>query len=143
MCAAMIINTIKKLQVDGFAIAASMNQSHSFSLFNPIPRIPNSATFPWGMVEVFSAYGISSNWQSFTSFAQLSDLLVAKNMIIVLTANYQPLSAHYRILVSIDQDHLGFVDPAFPQENIQYQPVDTFIASWHKALDTIIKIPDQ
>jgi hypothetical protein len=139
----MVINTIKGLHVDGFAIAEAMNHPSGKKWYTPVPRIPNSATFPWGIVEVFSEYRIKSTWQPFTSFARLSNLLSYGNMVIVLTANYQARTAHYRILVAINPDNLGFVDPAYPEGIIQFQPMDSFISSWQKALDTIINIPNQ
>ena len=143
LCAAMVINTIKGLRIDGFVIADAMNHQTNNNWLALIPRIPNSATFPWGIVSALAGYGITSNWRSFTPFASLTNLISKKYLIIVLTASYQPVSAHYRILVSIAPDYLGFVDPAYPQENLQFQPVDSFISSWHRAVDTIIMIPNQ
>jgi hypothetical protein len=143
LCAAMVINTLKGLKVDGFSLAASMNDPRNNPGVGLFPRIPDSATFPWGIISVFAGYGIKANWSSFTPFARLAELLKAGSMLIVITATYQPVTAHYRILASVASDHLGFVDPAYPQEVIQYQPMDAFVSNWHRALDTIINIPNQ
>ena len=139
-CAAMAINAIKGSHLDGNDLALSMNRPGFDHFLITIRRIPNYATFPWGIVDVLSENGIKSSWKFFSNFSDLSSLISQKNILIILTATYQPLSGHYRILASIEDDKIGFIDPAHPEQDIKYQPRPSFLLEWQNAFNPLITI---
>jgi hypothetical protein len=137
-CAAMSINTIKGTHVDGNDLALGMNHPSFSFIFPVIRRIPDYATFPWGIVNVLGQNSIKSNWRFFFTFSDLSILLPENYLLILLTATYKPLNGHYRILVSLEDDQIGFIDPAYPNSAIHYQPRPSFLLEWQNAFNPII-----
>jgi hypothetical protein len=139
-CAAMAINSIMDLHLDGSDLAKSMNHPR-FNLFIPvIRRIPEYATFPWGITDVLWEYGIKSSWKFFNAFSNLTELLPENLMLILLTATYKPINAHYRILASLENEQIGFVDPAYPVKEIHYQSRSSFLEEWKNAFNPIITV---
>jgi len=137
-CAAMTINTIKGTHIDGNDLASSMNRPRLNIVFPVIRRIPDYATFPWGIVDALGEYSVKSTWKFFQTFSDLSSLLPQLNLLIILTATNNPLNGHYRILVSMEDDQIGFIDPGYPAKDIQYQPRPAFLLEWQKAFNPII-----
>lgn len=140
-CTAIVLNTVKKSNIAGETIVEIMNKPSWNKLTPSIKRIPNGATFPWGIVETFSEFGIPSTWQAFSSFTKLEDELSSDFIFIILTALRHPVSAHYRVLTTIKEDIMGFVDPALPEKNITWQEKQLFIESWWTAGNILIRIP--
>jgi hypothetical protein len=139
-CAAMSINMIKGTHLDGNDLAASMNRPRFNIIFPIIRRIPDYATFPWGIVDTLGQNKINASWKFFYTFSDLSTLLPGTNLLIILTATYEPLNGHYRILVSLEDDQIGFIDPAYPVNGIHYQPRPSFLLEWQNAFNPIIMI---
>jgi hypothetical protein len=139
-CTATIINYIYHSQITGDSISEYMNHLHFLGWRLSIKRIPNFATFPWGVTDTLLEYGINSQLMIFTKFEQLCDLLSKNELIIVLTATFRPLTAHYRIVVSIDDNRLGFIDSAHNQYQICYQDKQSFLSGWQNTAHTIILI---
>ena len=137
-CAAMVINMVKGSHIDGNDLAQSMNRPR-FNLFYPIiRRIPDFATFPWGITDTLAENNILSTWKFFNYYSDLINLLPQKNILIVLTASYKPLSGHYRILTAIEEDRVGFIDPAYPVNEIHFQPRASFLLDWQNAFNPVI-----
>lgn len=130
-CAAMIINTFSDYKTSGEFIAESMNHP-TWKVWRPsIKRIPDSATFPWGVVDLLSEYGINSSWSCFNSLDKLSMEVNNRPWIIVITAKIKPLSAHYRIVTAIREDTIGFIDPAYSENIVTWQNKDDFVKGWN------------
>ena len=143
-CTAMVINLIKGLHIDGNDLAQSMNHPR-FNFFLPmIRRIPDYATFPWGITDSLAENGIISSWKFLNAYSDLSNFLPQKKILVILTATYKPLNGHYRILASLEEDRVGFVDPAYPVNEIHYQQRASFLLEWQNAFNPIItvQVPD-
>ena len=139
-CTAMVINTIHDSQLTGQQVAEKLNDPRQKPWYQPLRRIPDSATFPWGITAYLADHGINAQWRMFVPIIQLADYLNQGKLIIILTASIPHFSAHYRILVSIETQMLGFVDPAWSDGEIQYQPKEKFLTGWANSLHSIILI---
>lgn len=139
-CTAMAINTLKGTRLEGQTVAENLNDWRCKAWHQPLRRIPHSATFPWGITAFLTDYGLKTRWQIFTPFASLARLLDEGNLVITLTASLRHLLAHYRILGSIHHESMGFIDPAWPDGEIQYQSREKFLAGWVQTAHTMIAI---
>ena len=72
---ATVINALLKLQIDPSDLALEMARPVWRGIFLVIRRIPNWATFPWGMVDIFRVYGLKASWKLFTPIDYLIDKL--------------------------------------------------------------------
>ncbi|MCE1255616.1 MAG: hypothetical protein LWX83_18955 [Anaerolineae bacterium] len=62
------------------------------------------------------------------------------HIVIVLTALYKPLSAHYRLLTAIDSDFIEFIDPAYNQKSLSHESTERFIKTWKNAANIFIEV---
>ena len=58
----MVVNALRNEDLDGFDLAEKMNKPRLRGIFPIIRRWPNSATFPWGMIDVFRDHGLKARW---------------------------------------------------------------------------------
>lgn len=105
-----------------------------------IRRIPNWATFPWGVVDILRENGFRASWRMLTSKEHLIKCLLQGIIVIVITGNYFPLWAHYSIFVSISEGKIGLVDPATQETAISWVTEREFMLRWSKMGRIIIKV---
>lgn len=103
-------------------------------------RIPNWATFPWGLVDILRENGFAASWRVLTPKERLMECLLQDIIVIVVTGNYFPLWAHYSILVSISEGMVGLVDPANQETAISWLAEQEFMLRWSKLGRTIIQV---
>ena len=142
-CTAIAISYLTSNPVGGDQIAQEMNVIQWFKFPLSIKRIPNSATFPWGIVEMLKKHGVKSRWHIFSNLSRVAQDISDGNLIIVLTALYRPLSAHYRLLTGVDEKEISFIDPAYNQKSISCESKEAFLKKWRAAGNIFISIyPD-
>ena len=119
--------------LSGEYLAAHFNRLGS-SLKRIIPaRIPNYATFPWGIVNVFKHYHINARWEIFCRRDTLLSRINTNNIQIVLVGELLKRRTHYLILTGFDDKlGMGFVDPAYPNPSIHWIPEKIFITQWSR-----------
>lgn len=138
-CAAMIMHGIKGTPVLGSQIADDLNQRASNELLPILNRIPNSATFPWGITRVFRRAGIEADWRPFYTTQRLIQDLQKNILPITIIGGYKPAFwAHYTLLVAYDpHEGWGFCDPAYDGQKITWHAHDDFLKLW-KALGHLV-----
>lgn len=138
---AMIINALRDTPaLDGAAVARSMNTPRL--AFTPLPlliirRIPNWATFPWGIVDELNRHGIRARWKFGGREDDLRRALAEERIPVpILGEIWNPQFsrwpwAHVKILAARDDERgYGFVDPASPRAEMVWQPPFLFERLW-------------
>jgi len=128
---AMAANALAGLGVDGFELAEQLNHVRWRGLWPVIRRIPNWATFPWGVVDALRDLGIRARWRLFKDKAWLLDRLDTDEVLITITGSLRPLWAHMMVLLAYDdQRGYGFANPAFPEALLYWLPAAQFEQRW-------------
>jgi hypothetical protein len=133
-CAAITINTIKGTKLLGGKLADELNRPKFSSGFPFIRRIPNWATFPWGITSLFHENGIAGTSTFLSRDSIILASIIQGKIPIVVLGDYHPLWAHY-IIVSAYHSQLGWgiIDPAINIQKIWWMPFDYFNEKWSKA----------
>ncbi len=130
---AMVIGAILGRPVDGRQLAAQMNRPRW--RWGPLPhpvirRIPNWATFPWGVVDILRLNGIRARWRFGASEADLFLALEQDRIAMPIVGEFSPLWAHIKPLVAHDRvKGWGFVDPG-QREVLSWQSHGAFRKHW-------------
>ena len=130
--AAIILSTITPKNIDGSQLADDLNKIRWNGVLPVIRRIPNWATFPWGVLDVFKTSGIRTKISLFTKKEKLVQVINSGNIAITVNGGYKPLWAHYKIPVLYSGDQFGFVDPAYSKKQISMQNSDGFYTEWSR-----------
>jgi hypothetical protein len=139
--AAIILKMLDHQNINEKKISNELNKIHWKGIFPLIRRIPNWATFPWGVADIFSQYGISARWRWFCNYSHLIENLEKDRITIVLIGSWLTGWAHYKILAASDtQNGFGFIDPGFPNPDICWQPLGEFLTQWRFFARSIIEI---
>lgn len=133
---AIVVNAYKHQKVlEGDAVAQEMNEPRLRLSLLPlvIRRIPNWATFPWGIVDELRENGIPARWRIGATPADLQKALDEGRvpMPIIGEIKIPGIWAHVKPLAEIDSNRgYGFVDPAHAVAEITWQPKDDFERLW-------------
>ncbi|MBN1537029.1 MAG: hypothetical protein JW908_09880 [Anaerolineales bacterium] len=129
---ATIVNAFSGLSTDGAALAKKMNKPIWHGIFPVIRRIPNWATFPWGVVDVLKEFGFLAHW-GFRSNSDFLRLSIQKgNLPIPIIGSWRPLFAHVMTCVAWDSDGLwGFANTQISEKKIDWIPEDYFNKHWN------------
>ncbi len=87
---AVVVNTLCHTQLDGGKLADDLNQVAWRGIIPVVRRLPNSATFPWGMVDVFLRHDLKASWSLFTPINKLLALLKAGNILMPIIGTWRP-----------------------------------------------------
>jgi hypothetical protein len=139
-CAAIILSALSQNKTSGSDLSNQLNQIQWKGIVPVIYRIPNWATFPWGIARWLRDTGINARWKFFVKAEYLRANL-QKTIFIVTIGNLFPLWAHYKILTAFHADlGWGFVDPALNRSAIFWQTNDRFISQWNVFGRSVIEI---
>ena len=133
---ATVINAVRdQALVEGAAVAREMNRPR-LRWWGPLPlpvvrRIPNSATFPWGIADELGRNNIPCRWRFGAMEADLHQALLEDRIALPIVGGWIPLWAHVKILAAFHPNHgFGFVDAAHPKAEIVWQNESAFKRSW-------------
>jgi len=147
MCASMILNALSLSPRSGFDLAEDMNRVIWKAGFLPlIRRVPNWATFPWGVASVLEENGIKSRWKMFHHFDDLVDNIERQLLTIVIIGSWRPtVWAHYMIVAAYEPERgVGFVNSAHPRAELFWMPEDKFKHQWRAfGNQCILSFPDR
>jgi hypothetical protein len=129
-CAAIALSALNR-KADGYSLGKDLNKIQWKRGFPKIRRIPNWATFPWGLVDLFTRNGLFARWRPFNTQARLLKNLENDMINIVIIGGLIPLWAHTMILVAHNADtKWGFVNPANPSGDTYWIENNDFIYKW-------------
>jgi len=129
---ATIISAFTGLSIDGVALAKRMNKPSWRGIFPVIHRIPNWATFPWGMVNVLKDYGFSAHWGIRYTTDQLRMSIHKGNLPIPVIGSWRPVWGHVMTLVAWNEEGLwGFANTQMNEKKIDWKTEEYFIKHWN------------
>jgi hypothetical protein len=138
--AAIILNSLKDKKIDARELSIQLNHIEMKGILPVIYRIPNWATFPWGITRLLREAGITAKWKVWVKPQYLISHLVDQ-IFIVIIGSIIPLWTHYKILTVFDPDlGWGFVDPALKEPSISWQSKNSFLSQWNKIGRMVIEI---
>lgn len=128
---ATAIRALTGQEVEGLQISREMNRPAWRGPLPVIRRIPNWATFPWGMVDVFRRYGLQASWRPFASTERLLSLLEGGCVLLPIIGGWRPPWVHVMTLVEYEPRHgWGFVNTQRPERCIYWLEDSTFRRQW-------------
>ncbi|MBI3362752.1 MAG: hypothetical protein HY023_16750 [Chloroflexi bacterium] len=131
---AIVVNALTGSQIDGAILAEVMNQPRRWLGPLPIPvirRIPNWATFPWGITDQLQRHDIAARWRFGADEEDLFAALKENRIAMPIVGSLWPLWAHVKILAAHDPERgWGFVDPARSDGSLSWESERQFGSSW-------------
>lgn len=129
--AATVCNALLNLDLRGPELAEQMNRIVWKGIVPKVRRIPNSATLPWGMVDIFHLQGLQSKWRLFARTSYLFEGLARGLILMPMIGSLKPFSAHVMTLVAWDREKgFGFANTAYEQRDIFWETDPRFRATW-------------
>ncbi len=108
-----------------------MNEPAWFLFIPIIRRIPDWATFPWGITHLLREFHLRAGWRMFTSPAVLLAGLAEGQVVMPIFGGWRPLWAHTAILAAYHTClGWGLVNPAVETSTLQWLPDDVFLPAW-------------
>jgi hypothetical protein len=140
-CTAILLNAFRQQEISGAELASRMNKMVWRGIFPKIRRIPSWATFPWGIVDILKEFDLSAQWRVLSSISNLYQSIPNPLITIVVVGELRPLWAHYKILAAHDGlKGWGFINPAYPVGEIQWDRHSDFFNLWRSYEHLIIQV---
>lgn len=118
-------------KIQGEEIASELNKPRWHFGIPILRRIPNWATFPWGLIDILKLRGVQVHWKIMESKQGLFSALNTDIIPIVIIGSIIPFWSHILILVASDDEKgWGFVDPAIPTREIHWFTDNYFLFHW-------------
>jgi len=128
---AIVLRALNLTGLEGSKLGKQMNAIRWWGILPTLQRIPNWATFPWGVTNVIHNFGLSVTWNAFQTDSALIRTLRQGSIPITIIGEWKPLWAHYMILVAQDEKlGWGFVDPAHHRAEIIWKQNSVFERQW-------------
>ncbi len=133
-----VINALKNLHLEGVVLAQEMNRPVWRGILYVVRRIPDSATFPWGMVDMLRRYGLGARWRLLGNEQRLLQGLEEGRVLLPIIGSWKPLAAHVMALVAWDQEQgWGFANTQYDHHDIHWVPDEEFRKKW-KAMGKLV-----
>ena len=130
--AAIVLRALQLTDIEGSKLGQQMNAIRWQGILPALQRIPNWATFPWGVVHALQDFGLQTQWSPFQTDSALIRTLRQGMIPILVIGEWKPLWAHYLILVAQDEKQgWGFVDPAHNLPEITWKKHPEFERLWN------------
>ena len=138
--AATVLNAMLDLDLDGNQLARQMDKPVWRGPRFVIRRVPNWATFPWGMVDVMRAYGLKASWRPFASTDDLKHDLIQGLVPMPVIGSLKPLWAHVMTLLAWNPHKgWGFANTQFSHQIIHWISDDYFKSHWREVAHILIE----
>lgn len=138
---ATVINALLDLNLDAAQLAREMERPAWRGPFLIIRRIPNWATFPWGMVDVFRSYGLSASWRFFEKPEYLQEQMTGNKILMPIIGSWKPLWAHVMTLVAWDAEKgWGFANTQYQHHEITWLDDSTFRRGWRSMANLLVEV---
>jgi hypothetical protein len=128
---ATVLNALQGSHIDAKTLAQQMDRPVWRGPLFLVRRVPNWATFPWGIVDVLRQHGLEAHWRIFTPQQRLLEGLSRGDILMPMIGAWQPLWAHVMTLVAWDPVRgWGFANTQYSHHNIHWVPDQTFQRQW-------------
>ena len=139
---ATVINAMRQQNLVGDELADQMNKPRLRGILPVIRRIPNWATFPWGMVDVFRDFNLQARWWLRVPVSYLRPAIDNGHILMPIIGEWRPKPwAHVMTLVAWDPDKgWGFANTQFSHRNISWRPDEDFQEKWNRYARLLVEI---
>ena len=128
---ATALKALRGINLDPAELAARMSRPVWRGPLFVVRRVPNWATFPWGIVDVLREYGVKAHWRLFSSPEQLWQGLEQGRVLMPVIGSWRPVWAHVMSLVPWDpQLGWGFANTQYAHHHIHWLDDDTLQRRW-------------
>lgn len=138
---ATVINALLGLSLEAAELAQQMNRPVWRGPLFIVRRIPNWATFPWGMADVLRQYGLNACWRPFASVAYLLRGLQRGNVLMPVLGGWRPLWAHVMTLIAWSVERgWGFANTQFDHHDIHWLSDSLFRRQWRAMFHLLVEV---
>ncbi|MGE5222196.1 MAG: hypothetical protein ACM3PY_07150 [Omnitrophica WOR_2 bacterium] len=141
---ATVMNALCGTRVDGALLARQMARPAWRGWFPVVRRIPNWATFPWGIADVLRRNGLDASWRFFASPEFLLYELCKGQVLMAVTGSWRPLWAHVMTLLASDPlKGWGFANTQRDDHQMEWVDNKIFVRQWRAMGNLLIgvKVP--
>jgi hypothetical protein len=129
--ASFVINAFTPTPVDPPSLARELDRPAWAGFLPIIRRIPNSATFPWGVADILRRNGVHAVWTLFFTPAKLIRALQSGQIPILFLGTWRPFWGHVMVLAAWDPAKgWGFVDPALNEPSLHWFEAGQMARLW-------------
>ncbi|MDD2694833.1 MAG: hypothetical protein PHD58_02790 [Anaerolineales bacterium] len=138
--AATVLNALLGIRLEAAQLSEEMNAVHWRGPLPIVRRIPNGATLPWGMADVFRSYGLKSSSGMFTARAHLLQRLPTPVVMIPIIASWRERWAHVMALVAWDALlGWGFANTQYNHHEVYWLGEEQFRRTWRASLHMLVQ----
>jgi hypothetical protein len=139
---ATVINAMCGQKLVGDELAEAMNKPRMRGFLPVIRRIPNWATFPWGMLDIFRDYDLHGRWWFRVPLSYLKPALTAGHILMPIIGEFRPKPwAHVMTLVAWDPEKgWGFANTQYSHRRISWVPDPLFQERWNRYGRLLVEI---
>lgn len=139
----IVVNALKGIQVEPQAVAQRMNRPRRRGALLIVRRVPNWATFPWGVADALQEYGLPARWRPFARREDLLQALPRGEILLPIIGEWLPKPwAHISILAAWDARRgWGFVDPMIPGAVLHLRTEEAFTHLWQRYFRLLVYVP--
>jgi hypothetical protein len=129
---ATVVNTFRAKNLIGDELAKQMNKPQMRGVFLVIRRVPNWATFPWGIVDVLRENNFKARWWFRVPVSYLRPAIANGHILMPIVGEWRPKPwAHVKTLVAWDpQKGWGFADTQTSRKQISWHSDEGFQRKW-------------
>ncbi len=138
---ATIINALLNRNLEAQELAQQMNQPIWRGPWFVVRRVPNWATFPWGIVDVLREHGLNASWRPFARTSYLIEALQRGVVLMPILGGWRPLWAHVMTLVAWNAEKgWGFANTQFPHHDVHWLNDAVFRRQWWAMAHLLIEV---
>lgn len=139
---ATVINALLGLNLDAIQLSDEMDKPVWRGIFYVVRRVPDWATFPWGMVDVFRSYGLDARWRLFAKTSYIKNTLSKGKVLMPIIGEWRPSPwAHVMSLVAWDEElGWGFANTQHNHHNIDWISNDLAARRWKAMGHLLVEI---
>lgn len=137
---ASVVNALRQVRLEGANLAEEMNHPVWRGLIPVVRRIPNSATFPWGIADMLRTYGLKARWRLFAKPESMIEGLPQGKIYMPIIGSWKPVWAHVITLVAWDpQLGWGLANTQHPEAFIEWVEDAKFRSMWRKMGNLLVE----
>ncbi|RPI34218.1 MAG: hypothetical protein EHM70_03550 [Chloroflexota bacterium] len=139
---ATVLNGLRNLRIEAVELARAMDKPVWRGPFPVVRRIPEWATFPWGIASVLRENGLRARWHFFGSRKLLRQSLDRGDVIMPVIGSWKPLWAHVMTMLAWDAGKKcwGFANTQTMDHTMYWLDDKTFTSQWRAMGNLLIEI---
>jgi len=129
---ATLVNAFTNQRVDPLELAQEMNKPVWRGIRPVIRRIPNWATFPWGIVDILRQFGFSARWRFIIQVEEVIKHLPHSILYLPILLSWHPLWAHVMTLIAYHPKRgFGFANTQLEGTKVDWLEEARFLKLWN------------